>query len=223
MEQRKRVVELAQEYEFPIVEDDAYGLLNYDGPSIPPLCAMSEGTVCYAGSLSKIFAPALRVGWIVAPEWIMPKLAILKESSDLDVATLGQRAATRMFDVIGLDAHLETLRSAYRARRDKMLDVLQAEMSEFASWHKPKGGFFIWVRLKDPVDTSLLLEQSMSRQNVAFMPGSAFSFEHGQRWTNCFRLSFSNLAPERIEQGVHRLAKCLQCTGSLYTLAVSNA
>lgn len=222
-EQRKRLVELAREHEFPIVEDDAYGLLHYEGPSIPPLYAMGADTVCYVGSLSKLLAPALRVGWIVAPEWIMPKLAILKEASDLDVATLGQRAAARMFHVIGIDAHLEALRSTYRARRDRMLDVLQAEMAGFASWHKPRGGFFIWVRLKDPVDTSFLLEQSMSQQKVAFMPGSAFSFMHEQRWTSCFRLSFSSLAPEQIEEGIRRLAKCLQWAETLYTLDISNA
>jgi 2-aminoadipate transaminase len=209
-EKKAALVKLAAHYQVPIVEDDAYGLLSFDDRTAPPLRAIDDQIACYVGSLSKIMAPALRIGWIVAPEWATPKLATLKEGTDLDTCALSQRIATRLFDILDVNAHIDNLISAYRCRRDVMLRALEEEFAEFGQWQEPSGGMFAWIRLAGAIDTGDLLRKAIETERIAYLPGYAFSVEGGASLKNCLRLTYSNLAPDRIQDGIHRLAVLLK-------------
>jgi 2-aminoadipate transaminase len=214
LDQRLRLARLATDYEIPVIEDDAYGFLSYEEDPAPPLRALNPDRVCYVGSLSKILAPALRVGWIVAPEWLMPKLSILKESTDLDTCSLGQAAAARAFELIDVDQHVDNLRSLYRGRRDVMLEALAEHLSESACWCKPAAGFFVWLRLKNGIDSAALLDTALKRERVTFMPGPGFSMPGGNSHRNSMRLSYSNTTPQSIREGVRRIAETVRAHGA---------
>jgi len=205
-EKKFALAELAARYQMPIIEDDAYGLLNFDDQPAPPVRTIDDQIACYVGSLSKILAPALRIGWIIAPEWATPKLATLKEGTDLDTCTLSQRIASRLFDIVDVNAQIDKLISAYRRRRDAMLQALEQEFGQFGKWERSNGGMFVWVRLADGMDTGKLLRDAIARERIAFLPGQAFSVSDEASLKNCLRLTYSNLAPDRIQEGIHRLA-----------------
>jgi len=209
LEKRRRLVELARHYRVPIIEDDAYGLLWYDKMAIPPMRALEADWVLYLGSFSKILAPALRVGWIIAPEALLPKLSALKEASDIDTATFSQRTVAAYLATSHLSGHLVKLRQAYRARRDVMLDALHSYFPAGARWHKPSSGMFIWVELPPEVDTGEVLKAAVERERVAFLPGHAFGVGRSRHAAHCMRLNFSNCNIERIEDGIARLARML--------------
>jgi 2-aminoadipate transaminase len=209
LEKRRRLVELARDYYVPIIEDDAYGLLWYDNVAIPPLRALEAEWVFYLGSFSKILAPALRVGWIIAPEPLIPKLSALKEARDIDTATFSQRTIAAYLAADHLPRHLEKLRQAYGARRNAMLHALRSHFPQQASWHKPGSGMFIWVELSRKVDTGEVLKVAVEKEHVAFMPGYAFGVGGSRRTAHCMRLNFSNCSVERIEEGIARLARVL--------------
>jgi 2-aminoadipate transaminase len=207
---RVRLAELARAYRMPIVEDDAYGFLYYETPGPPPLRAYEDQWVLYVGTFSKIMAPALRTGWVVVPESLIPHLAIIKEASDIDTAPLSQRAISAYLDAGHLPAHLDGLRREYRRRRDAMLDALRAHLPAGARWETPASGLFIWVELPEGADTGELLKVAIETEQVAFIPGHAFWVAGGRPATNRMRLNFSNSSVERIEDGVRRLARALE-------------
>ena len=205
---RERLLALADEFAFPIFEDDPYGLLSYDGPPAAPLKASGSPWVFYLGSFSKIIAPALRVGWIVAPTALVGKLTVVKEASDLESSALMQRAIAAWLAAGHLPAHIERLRGAYRARRDAMLAALAAHFPAEARWTEPDAGMFVWVELPEGTDTVALLERALAEEQVAFIPGHAFAVG-GNHARNCMRLNFSNASVAKIEEGVERLGRVL--------------
>ena len=207
---RKRLVEVARRHQVPIVEDDAYGFLHYEGAAPPPLRALDEEWVCYVGSFSKILAPSLRVGWLVVPEALMSKLSILKEANDINTATLAQRTVSAYLDGGALDGHLSRLRRQYRARRDQMLRALREYFPRDARWRTPANGVFIWVEFAGRLDMNQLLRAALEEERIAFVPGHAFyvrGARHKQR--AAIRLNFSNCSVGRIEDGVKRLARLI--------------
>lgn len=206
-EKRVRMVELARQYCVPIIEDDAYGFLHYEDARLRPMRALDDEWVLYVGSFSKILAPAFRVGWLVVPEWLIPKLSIIKESSDIDMAPFSQRNIAAYIDSGGLSDHLATLRREYSIRRDTMLGALEEHFSRKARWRKPDSGVFIWVEFSEGVDTERLLRRTIEQEQVAFVPGHAFSSLGNRDAANCMRLNFSNSAPDRIKEGIARLAR----------------
>lgn len=208
-EKRARLAGLARAYRVPVIEDDAYGLITYEPPA-PALRALEDRWVFYVGTFSKIMAPALRTGWVVVPESLIPHLAILKEASDIDTAPLSQRAISAYLDAGHLPAHLERLRAEYRRRRDAMLAALREHFPEGARWETPTGGLFIWVELPEGADTGELLAAALETEQVAFIPGHAFCVNDERPATNRLRLNFSNSSVERIEDGVRRLARVLR-------------
>ena len=208
LEKRVRLAELARAFQVPVVEDDAYGFLYYESP-LPPLRAFEDRWVFYVGTFSKIMAPALRTGWVVVPESLTPHLAVIKEASDIDMATLSQRAISAYLDAGHLPAHLDNLRQEYRRRRDAMLGALRTHLPAGARWETPTAGLFIWVELPEGVDTGELLKAAIETEQVAFIPGHAFCVGDGYRAPNRMRLNFSNSSVERIEDGVRRLARAL--------------
>lgn len=210
LEQRLRLVEVARRFGVPIVEDDAYGFLRYDGAPLPALRALDAEWVLYVGSFSKFLAPGLRVGWMIVPEELVPTLSILKHGSDLDVATVSQRCISAFVDSGALPAHLAALRAEYRTRRDAMLDALERHFPRTAHWTPPAAGMFIWVRLPTGTDTVELLRRSVATENVAFVPGSAFCLSDPWQAAHCMRLCFAGLPAEMIEEGISRLARLLR-------------
>jgi len=206
---RAHLAELARYYRVPVIEDDPYGFLFYEGSPPPPLRSHSGRWILHVGSFSKILAPALRVGWLVVPERLIPHLSIIKESSDIDTSTLTQRAISRYLEEDHLPAHVSKLRCEYGARRDAMLRALEEHFPRGAHWHKPSGGVFVWVKLPPGINAERLLKIALETERVAFLPGSAFSVDGRGDAANCLRLNFSNSAPERITEGITRLGRVL--------------
>ncbi|MBV9210270.1 MAG: PLP-dependent aminotransferase family protein [Acidobacteria bacterium] len=210
-EKRARLAELAEQYKVPIIEDDAYGFLSYDEEqALPPLRALSERWVFYVGSFSKILAPALRVGWLVVPEELIEPLSIVKEAADIDTATFTQRLVNAYLESGQLEAHLQGLREAYDLRRLTMARALEQHFPAEASWSLPQSGFFFWVELPAKVELERLFKIAIERESVAFIPGQAFSVNGAGRESQAMRLNFSNSTPERIEEGIARLARMLK-------------
>ncbi len=204
---RQRLAAAAARAGVPIIEDDPYSLLRYAGQPLPPIKAFDEaGLVLYVSSFSKIIAPALRLGWIVAPPALGSKLTVLRESLDLESSQLLQRTAAEFLQRGYLEPHVRDLNAANLVRRDAMGAALQRELGGLAEWSEPEGGLFLWVRLPEAVDTSDLLPLALRRQ-VAFIPGVSFSAEGGHR--NALRLNYSNNTPERIDEGLRRLGAAL--------------
>ncbi|HEU0301237.1 MAG TPA: PLP-dependent aminotransferase family protein, partial [Longimicrobium sp.] len=208
-EQRRRLVELAARHGVPLIEDDAYGLLGYDGQAAPTLRSLDPRWVLYVGSFSKIMAPALRVGWIVAPEALVQRLSILKQGSDLDVCSFAQRALSAFLDQQDIGAHVARLRAEYTARRDAMLAALAANFPTSARWSCPRAGMFVWVQTPG-VDTTALLRRAVEEAGVAFIPGRAFCAEGGTRGGEALRLNFSRTSTDEIHDGMARLGRLLQ-------------
>jgi 2-aminoadipate transaminase len=206
---RERLVALACSYGVPIIEDDAYGFLKYDGPLDPPLRAMDEDWVFYVGSFSKILAPALRVGWIIVPEKLMRPLSVIKEATDIDTATFSQRTVSAYLAAGHLPNHLSRLHEEYRLRRDTMHGALLEHFPARAQWQIPKSGVFMWVELPGSLDAGELLQYALENEQVAFVPGRAFRASPHSHQPHSLRLNFSHCAPPQIEEGVTRLGRSI--------------
>lgn len=207
---RERLVELAKAYHVPIIEDDAYGFLNYSEAMSPPLRALNDRWVFYVGSFSKILAPALRAGWMIVPPELIEPLSIVKESADIDTATFTQRLINAYLESGQFPAHLANLCAHYNSRREMMAHALEACFPNEARWNVPESGFFFWVELPATINLDRLFKVAIEREQVAFIPGNAFSVPGAGRQTQSIRLNFSNSTPERIEEGIARLAKVLK-------------
>ena len=205
---RRQLVDLSIKYRVPVIEDDIYSELRYDGPAVPPLKALDEhGTVIHVSSFSKIGFAGLRVGWIMGARALIQQLALVKQKLDLHTATLTQ-ASIYEFSRHGLLArHMKRARKAYRQRRDAMIEALERHFPEEASWNNPEGGMALWVRLPDGFDTEQLLIQAYEK-GVLFSPAS--HFYAGAPRQNMLRLSFTSTPPEAIEAGVRTLGSIVK-------------
>ena len=189
-----------------IVEDDPYGELRYDGDHVPWIASFpgAEDRTVLLGSLSKVMAPGLRLGWLRAPAGLRRACAVAKQAADLHTPTLNQLAAARYLDV--LDAHVATVRAVYGERRDAMLAGLADALPAGSTWGRPEGGMFLWARLPEPYDTTALLRRAVDH-HVAYVPGEPFYAADPDRST--LRLCFVTQTPEEIGEGLRRLAKGL--------------
>ncbi|UCC48818.1 MAG: PLP-dependent aminotransferase family protein [Gemmatimonadota bacterium] len=205
---RARLAALAAEYGVPLIEDDPYAPLRFRGDALPPIKAYDEaGMVFYLGSFSKMLAPALRLGWLVAREDLMPRITTIRESFDLESSTLYQRAVAEFMSRGMLEPHLQAITSAQRLRCDTMLEALEQQLTDIARWSKPDGGVFVWVSLPEQLDTTQMFQAAIQRQ-VAYIPGAVFSVDGSTR--NAVRLNFSNVKPEAIREGVRRLSEVIR-------------
>jgi 2-aminoadipate transaminase len=217
-ERRQKLVLMANSYGIPIVEDDPYGQLRYQGEHCTPLVVLDRsnvgaddqymsGNVIYTSTLSKLLAPGLRLGWIVAPQEVIARLVQLKQGADLHTSTFTQMIAYEVVRDGFLDQHVKRLRSVYRERRDTMLEALQEFFPPEVRWTRPNGGLFLWVTLPESTDCEKLFHAAL-RQNVAFVPGDAFYADehHGCH----MRLNFSNSRPEQIRDGIRRLGAAVK-------------
>lgn len=203
-ERRPLLAQIAAEHALTVIEDDPYGQLRYSGSEIPPVKHWDEaGRVLYASTFSKTIAPGLRLGWVAAPPEMFSRLLILKQASDLHTSSFDQRVAHAYLTGNDQRTHLERIRRAYGERHAMMDATLRAEMPAGYSWTHPEGGMFLWVTGPAELDGLALLEKAIQHQ-VAFVPGR--DFFPGDGGSNHLRLNFSNSTPERIKEGVHRLA-----------------
>jgi 2-aminoadipate transaminase len=219
-ERRHELVLLADRYGIPIIEDDPYGQLRYEGEHLPSLVALdrenlrrddgySIGNVIYLSTFSKTLAPGLRLGWIVAPPDVIAKLAQLKQGADLHTSTFTQFVAYEVARDGFLDKHVKLIRQIYRERRDVMLQALQEFFPPEVTWTHPQGGLFLWVTLPGGLDMKAIFNSAIE-QNVAFVPGDSFYANDGREGSRHMRLNFSNAAPEQIREGIRRLATAVK-------------
>jgi 2-aminoadipate transaminase len=211
---RDELVALSDKYGIPIIEDDPYGQLRYEGEHQPPLVVLDRinadhddayqmGNVIYLSTFSKVLAPGLRLGWIVAPPEVIARLSQIKQSSDLHTSSFTQMVAFEVAREDFIDEHVKLIRHVYKERRDAMLQALEDFFPPEVSWTRPQGGLFLWVTMPAGVNSRRLLDQAL-RQNVAFVPGEAF-FPGGDPGSH-MRLNFSNAQPEQIREGIRRLS-----------------
>jgi 2-aminoadipate transaminase len=204
-EKRDAVAALLDEFGVPLIEDEPYRELVFDdGCARPIVSRLCSSSWIYTGTVSKTLLPGLRMGYLIATPDLFPYLLRLKQSADLHTNRIGQWQALQWLGSERYRLHLDELRSFYRLRRDAMQAALEEHFTDLADWQVPQGGLFFWLQLKRPTDTRLLLDSALA-QNVVFMPGEPFFVDPEQN-PGYLRLNFSHVAPERLNEGVRRLA-----------------
>lgn len=217
-ERRMALVKMANGYGVPIVEDDPYGQLRYEGDHLPPVVVLDDeirakevpiysGNVIYTSTFSKILAPGLRLAWVVAPPEVIKKLVQAKQGADLHTSTFNQYLAYEVANSPWMKTHIQTIRKTYKERRDVMLNALEEYMPEGVHWTRPKGGLFLWATLPENFDTKTIFPLAVE-EKVAFVPGGSFHPLGGGE--NTMRLNFSCMKPDMIVEGIKRLAKVLK-------------
>jgi len=208
LERRKRVLELAREYEVPIIEDSPYRDLRFTGKSIPMIFSLDkENYVIALGTFSKLLCPGLRLAWITAPSEWMERMVVAKQSMDLSSPIFTQLMVAEYLKRGLLPQQIERIRRLYARKRDVMLNALERFMPEGVEWTKPEGGLFLWVKLPKKMSASDLFPKAVENK-VAYVVGSAFHCNgKGQ---NTMRLNFSYPTEEQIDEGIGRLAKMIR-------------
>lgn len=205
---RRRLVDMASEYDFIILEDDPYGELRYVGEDIKPMKAFDdEGRVVYMGTFSKVLSPGLRVGWVLAEPEILKKLIIAKQSTDVCTNVLGQAIAHEYMAKKLMDKQILKIREIYGRKLRVMLEGMDEFMPEGVTWMKPEGGMFLWVTLPRGLESPTLLEKTLEKK-VAFVSGRAF-YPDPRDGFGALRLNFSHPADDQITEGLRRLGSVI--------------
>ena len=207
LERRRRIADLAVQYDSLVVEDDPYGALRYEGEPLPPIKTMAPDHVIYIGTLSKVFAPGLRVGFCVAPETIRRWLVVAKQAVDLHTSTYNQALAAEYLTANHLEAHLPKIIELYRGRQQAILDAMDRFMPEGMHWTRPEGGMFLWVEGPSGLDIDGVYEKCLERK-VAFVPGKYFFAENG-RGLETMRLNFTMFGEEILTKAVGTVGEVL--------------
>lgn len=208
LERRQQFMELVNRYEIPVIEDNPYGELRFEGEQLPVLKSMdSKGLVIFFSTFSKIFCPGLRVGWIAADKKFLEKYTLLKQGTDLHTSSISQREISKFIELYDLDQNVEKIKNVYKRRRDVMVEAMKAEFPPEVSYTYPEGGLFLWVELPPHIKAEKLLLTCLSHK-VAFVPGDSFFPNGGVE--NTLRLNYSNMPEERIIEGIKRLAKVIR-------------
>ena len=227
LERRLELVELADKYGIPIVEDDPYGKLRYFGEHIPPVIVLDKrfhndmgdhyhGNVIYMSTFSKLLAPGIRMAWVIADMQVIRKLVFAKQGADLHSPTLNQMIAYEVGRDGFLDDYTKTIRAVYKERLEVMMEAMEEHFPEGVKWTKPQGGMFLWVTLPEGMDAEELLPKAVERK-VAFVPGRPFHPDGSGR--NTLRVNFSNASVEMIREGITRLGILFE--EAMETLVVS--
>jgi 2-aminoadipate transaminase len=218
LERRQALIRIADRYGVPIIEDDPYGELRFEGEHLPSLIVQDaqrlngvngtgfyRGNVIYLSTFSKTLAPGLRLGWIVAPVDVIQHCVIAKQGMDLHTSTLNQMVAYEVLAQEGfLKNHVRKIRQVYRERRDVMIEAMERYFPKGIRWTEPQGGLFLWVTLPEEMDSERILPRAIEN-SVAYVPGHVF-YPDG-RGRNAMRFNFSNAQPAQIELGIRRLGK----------------
>ena len=205
LEKRKAVYALAKKYGLLILEDNPYGDLRVSGEDIPSIKSFDEdGIVIYAGSFSKLLAPGIRVGYIVAPSPIIAKMTVGKQASDVHTPVFSQMLVDKWMEQNDIGAHIEKIREIYGRKLNLMCDLIDSELGDFVKYVRPEGGLFVWCELPENVNMLDFVKDCISNK-VAVVPGSAFMLN--DEATNCFRMNFSTPSDEKIVEGMKLLGK----------------
>jgi 2-aminoadipate transaminase len=206
VDRRAEILEICRTHQVLVVEDNPYGLLGFEGQTYPALRSMDPDNVVYLGSFSKTFAAGLRVGWVLAPHGVREKLMLAAEAATLCAPALNQMIVSRYLATHDWQGQIKSFQSMYRERRDALLSALEQHMPPGCSWTVPAGGFFVWMTVPDGVDTKAMLPRAVTAR-VAYVSGTGFYADgFGSKQ---MRLSFCYPTPERIQEGVRRLAAVL--------------
>jgi 2-aminoadipate transaminase len=218
LERRKQLVELADRYGVPIIEDDPYGQLRYEGEHLPSVVMIDSqhqnnnghtysGNVIYMSTFSKLLAPGLRLAWVIAPKEVIRKLVQSKQAADLHTATFNQVVAYEVGKGGFLDEHVKVIRATYKERRDVMLEMMDEVFPSEVRWTRPEGGMFLWGILPEGMDAAEVLKKAIEHK-VAFVPGGPFHPNGGGE--NTLRINFSYSNPDEIREGITRLGTLLK-------------
>lgn len=218
VERRRRLIEIADRYGIPIIEDDPYGQLRYEGEHLPSVVVLDDqfrengghpyrGNVIYLSTFSKTLAPGIRLAWVIAPAEVIRKLAQAKQGADLHTSTFNQIVAFEVSRGGFLDRHVWLIRRVYRERRDIMLDAMAEYFPPGVTWTRPQGGLFLWATMAEGMDSTEVLKAAI-QQKVAFVPGNSFYARGGGLTT--MRLNFSNATPEKLRLGIERMGNVIK-------------
>ncbi len=208
IERRKKLVELANEYNVVIVEDNPYGELRFEGEILPAVKHYdTEDRVIFLGTFSKTLCPGLRMGWTAAGPEILNKFILVKQGADLQSSTISQMQVSRFLDEYSIEDHIQKIIKLYRGRRDLMMKTIKEEFPEGVTYTYPEGGLFTWVTLPEYMNARELAVEAL-KENVAYVPGGSFYPNGGNE--NTFRLNYSNMDDERIVIGIKKLAKVIK-------------
>jgi 2-aminoadipate transaminase len=207
VEQRRMVLDVAERYDLLVIEDSPYREIRFEGEHQPMMYSMNNERVMLFGTLSKTVLPGFRIGWIIAPEQIIDRLVVAKQSSDLCAPVFDQAVAARYFEKGLFEKNLARTVDLYRGKRDHMLKCFEKYMPEGVTWTRPEGGLFLFVKLPEGYDSRELFEEAI-KENVAFVIGEAFHCDGSGK--NTMRINFSFMDEEMTEEGVKRLAKAIK-------------
>lgn len=200
---RPEIIEICHRHDVLIVEDNPYAEVRFDGEPVSPLRALTHEKIIYLGTLSKVFSPGMRIGWVLAPETIRERLVLAKEAADLCSSPFTQLVAAEYLGSGHVDEDLELTRKAYRERRDTMLDALDEHFPPETNVRVPEGGLFLWVTLPELIDTKAMQARALE-EGVAYVSGSAF-YPRKRDGRTSLRLNFSYPSVAEIEEGMRRL------------------
>ncbi len=205
---RKEIIDLAHKFDILIVEDSPYRELRFTGEPQRTIYELDgTGQVILLGTMSKIFVPGFRIGWVVAHEAIIDKLVMAKQNTDLCTSSFVQKIAAKFFDKGYFDRNLQLIIKSYGEKRDSMLAAFKKYMPDGVKWTEPEGGLFLFVTLPEYMNSEELFKVAIE-ENVAFVPGAPFHCDGSGK--NTMRINFSYMSKEMNEEGVKRLAKAIQ-------------
>ncbi|MCP4139897.1 MAG: PLP-dependent aminotransferase family protein [Chloroflexi bacterium] len=218
LKRRQELVKLADQYGTPIIEDDPYGQIRFEGEHLPPVAVVDsqfrgetgnnyDGNVIYLSTFSKLLAPGLRIAWAIGPESVMRRMVQAKQGADLHTSSFNQMAVYEVGKNNFLDKHVEIIRATYKERRDAMLEAMDELFPPEVKWTHPEGGMFLFVTLPKGLDAAVLLEKAV-KKSVAYVPGGVFHPDGGGE--NTMRLNFSFSDPDTIREGIARLGQMLK-------------
>ena len=208
LERRIKFMEIINKYEIPVVEDNPYGELRFDGETLPSLKSLdTKGLVIYLGTFSKIFCPGYRLGWTCAAPEILTKFNVCKQGADLQASTISQMEVNKFIEMYDLDAHVEKIKECYSKRRDVMLKAMEDEFPDCVEFTHPQGGLFTWVTFPEGIDAGEMAKKCLEK-NVAYVPGASF-YPNGGVYNTC-RLNYSNMPEDKIIEGIKRMGEVLR-------------
>lgn len=208
LERRKAFMEVINKHEIPVIEDDPYGQIRFEGEDIPTLKSMdTKGLVIYLGSFSKILVPGYRVGWVCASDEIFQKYYLVKQGLDMHSTASVQVEINEYLEIYDLDKHIDKIRATYKKKKDAMLKAMEECFPESVKWSKPEGGLFVWVTLPEGVNAKDLLNICV-KHKVIFISGAAFYPDGGGK--NTFRMSFASMDEEIMVEGIRRIGAAMK-------------
>lgn len=208
LEKRRRLAELASEYNVAVVEDNPYGELRFEGEDLPSVKSFDQtGQVLCTGSFSKIFCPGFRIGWMAADKELIRKYVLIKQGTDLQCNTVAQMVIAKYLELYDIDEHIRKIVALYKKRRDVMLAAIEAHFPQGVKYTRPEGGLFTWMELPEDTSARELLQRSL-KENIAFVPGGSFYPNNPKE--NTLRLNYSNMPESSIEKGFEILGRIVK-------------